>query len=128
MAKGIMTLVVVAILAVVGVVIFNAARSVQNDIQTPTGSIDIAKDQAAKSNLVNIRMAIQSYMATSGQLPPAVDEATLGGIVDPWPTNPWTKAPMKSGTGVGDYTYTPGSGTSYTLVVHLSGEGASPAP
>ena len=128
MRKGIMVVVVIAVLAVAGYFIYDAARSVQQDVQTPTGSIDIAKDQAAKSNLVNIKMAIQSYTAANGQLPPAADQATLGGYMDPWPSNPWTKVPMKPGTAKGDYAYTPAAGTSFTLTVHLSDGTLAGAP
>jgi hypothetical protein len=128
MRKGIVVVVVIAILAVVGYVIYNAARNVQKDVQTPTGNIDIARDQAAKSNLVNIKMAIQSYAATNGQLPPAADQATLGGFMNPWPANPWTQAPMKPGAAKGDYAYTPGAGASFTLTVHLSSGKVASAP
>ena len=122
MVKGIMVAIAVVVLAVAGYFIYDAARGMQDEVQTPTATIDIAKDQAAKSSLVAIRTAIQSYAAVNGQLPPAADQATLGGFVAPWPTNPWTKGPMKPGSGVGDYVYTPGAGTSFTLTVHLSGD------
>jgi hypothetical protein len=126
--KGILTVIVIAVLAVAGYVIYSAASGLQKDTKTPTGNIDVARDQAAKSNLVNIKMAIQSYAATNGQLPAVADQATLGGFMNPWPANPWTKAPMKSGTGKGDYAYSPGVGTSFTLAVHLSDGGAASAP
>ena len=128
MLKGIVIVVVIAILAVVGYVVYSAASGVQKDVQTPTSNIDIARDQAAKSNLVNIRTAIQSYAATNGQLPAAADQATLGGFMAPWPSNPWTKSPMKPGTGKGDYSYAPGAGTSFTLTVHLSDGSTAQAP
>ncbi len=39
-----------------------------------------------------------------------------------WPRNPWTGAPMRAGSGVGDFTYTPGSRLlSYRLVGHYPG-------
>ena len=40
--------------------------------------------------------------------------------MSPWPTNPFSNQPMKPGDGVGDYVYTPGAGTAYTLAVNLS--------
>ena len=40
--------------------------------------------------------------------------------MSPWPTNPFSNQPMKPGEGVGDYVYTPGAGTAYTLAVNLS--------
>jgi hypothetical protein len=86
----------------------------------PTKNIDVAKDVAAKANLLPVKTAIQTYIATNGALPPSAAQSVIGGMVNPWPTNPFTKAPMAEGTAPGDYTYTPGTGTSYTLVVHLS--------
>ena len=77
MVKGIMVAIVVVVLAVAGYFIYDAARGMQDEVQTPTATIDIAKDQAAKSSLVAIRTAIQSYAAVNGQLPPAADQATL---------------------------------------------------
>jgi len=96
--------------------------------EVPTQNIDVAKDAAAKLNLVSVKTGIQAYIATNGQLPPSVSQSVLGGVVDAWPTNPFTKAPMAEGTAPGDYTYTPGGGTSYTLVVHLSDGSTAAAP
>jgi len=103
-----------------------ACGAKQNDL--PTHQIDIAKDAAAKLNLVSVKSGIQAYIATNGQLPPSVSQSVLGGVVDAWPTNPFTTAPMAEGTAPGDYTYTPGGGTSYTLVVHLSDGSTAAAP
>jgi hypothetical protein len=128
MVKGLAVVAVAVVLAIGGYFIYSAARSVQSDVDTPTGNIDIAKDQAAKSNLVNIKMAIQSYTAVNGQLPPVVSQSELGGIVNPWPTNPWTKQPMAQGESKGDIVYTPGSGTSFTLGVYLSDGSVATAP
>ena len=98
----------------------------KNDL--PTHNIDVAKDTAAKANLLAVKTGIQVYIATNGQLPPSAAQSVVGGVVNPWPTNPFTKAPMAEGTAPGDYTYTPGSGTSYTLVVHLSDGSTAAAP
>lgn len=103
-----------------------ACGAKQNDL--PTHQIDIAKDAAAKLNLVSVKSGIQAYIATNGQLPPSVSQSVLGGVVDAWPTNPFTTAPMTEGTAPGDYTYTPGSGTSFTLVVHLSDGSTAAGP
>lgn len=94
----------------------------------PTKNIDVAKDTAAKVNLLAVKTGIQTYIATNGQLPPSAAQSVVGGVVSPWPNNPFTQASMAEGTAPGDYTYTPGSGTSYTLVVHLSDGGSAPAP
>ncbi len=128
MLKGIATIVVIGILAIGAYFIYSALHKAGEDVNRPTQTIDIAKDQAAKSELVNIKMAIQSYVATNGQLPPAADQGTLGSYMSPWPENPWTKQPMKPGSGEGDYTYTPAGGTSFTLTVHLSDGATASAP
>jgi hypothetical protein len=98
----------------------------QSDL--PTNNIDVAKDAAAKVDLLAVKTGIQAYLVTNGQLPPSAAQSVVGGVVDPWPTNPFSQAPMAEGTAPGDYTYTPGSGTAYTLVVHLSDGATSAAP
>jgi hypothetical protein len=98
------------------------------DAEVPTSNIDVAKDSAAKVNILAVKSGIQAYIATNDQLPPAVTQDVLGGLVNPWPTNPWTQAPMGPGEAKGDYTYTPGSGLTYTLSVHLSDGSSVPAP
>jgi hypothetical protein len=128
MVKSITILVAVAILAVGGYLGYGALHGVQKDVARPTGTIDVARDAAAKSDLLLIRTGIQSYMAMNGQLPASADQGTLGSLVDPWPTNPWTQAPMKSGSATGDFAYAPGSGASFSLTVHLSGDKTSAAP
>ncbi len=129
MVRGVMVIAVTAVLAVGGWFVYSAARGLQDDApQAPTSAVDIAKDQAAKSNLVSIRTAIQAYTAVNGQLPPAADQATLGGYVSPWPDNPWTDLPMKPGDAPGDYAYAPGAGTSFSLSVHLADGTVAAAP
>ena len=97
-------------------------------VENTTGKIDVAKDAAVKAQLMMIQTGVQAYVATSGAVPPDASQATLGGIVSPWPTNPFSKAPMKAGDGVGDYVYTPGSGSAYTLAVNLSDGSTYTAP
>jgi type II secretory pathway pseudopilin PulG len=97
-------------------------------VEATSGNIDTAKDAAVKSQLMMIKTGIQAYVASNGSAPPDASQATLGSFVAPWPTNPFDKAPMKAGDGVGDYVYTPGAGTSFTLAVHLSDGTTSTAP
>ncbi len=85
-----------------------------------TGTIDVAKDASVKTQLLQIDTGVKGYIASNGVLPPDASQATLGSFVAPWPVNPYTKAAMKSGIGEGDYTYTPGTGSAYTLSVKLS--------
>jgi hypothetical protein len=97
-------------------------------VENTTGKIDVAKDAAVQTQLMMIKTGVQAYVASSGSLPADASEATLGGFVAPWPTNPFDKAPMKPGDGVGDYVYTPGAGTAFTLAVHLSDGSTYTAP
>lgn len=98
------------------------------DIQTPTGTIDIAKDQAAKAELMMIKTGVTAYVQMNGVAPPAADAATLGNFVQPWPKNPWTQAPMVQGKQPGDIAYAPGAGTAYTLGVVVSDGSVYNAP
>ena len=91
------------------------------EIVAPQTNIDMAKDVAAKGGIMAIETGIMAYIAANGAAPPAADSATLGYFVSPWPGDPWTGEPMKSGAGVGDYTYQNLDGLSYSLVGHLSG-------
>ncbi len=93
----------------------------EEEIASPTSQIDIAKDMSVKASIRSVQTGIQAHIATTNALPPKATKDVLGGFVQPWPENPWTKTDMTEGTGPGDYTYTPGAGTSYSLVVHLSG-------
>ena len=90
------------------------------DITPPVQDIDIARDVSAKAEITLVKTAVQAYIAANGSLPPAVMQAVLGALADPWPANPWTDAPMAPGDQKGDIVYTPGVGTSFTLGVHLS--------
>ena len=89
-------------------------------VENTTGKIDVAKDAAVKTQIMSIQTGIQASIATSGAAPADASQATLGSFVNPWPTNPFTNAPMKPGKAAGDYVYTPGAGTAYTLAVNLS--------
>jgi len=90
------------------------------DIETPTGTIDKAKDVAAKGEIMMVKTGIAAYAATNGAAPPMATQDVLGGLVDPWPDNPWTHTPMVPGKQPGDIVYAPGAGTDYTLGVVLA--------
>lgn len=97
-------------------------------VEKTTGQIDVARDATVKAQLMMIKTGIQAFAVTNGAAPPDASQATLGGVVSPWPTSPFSNAPMKPGKGVGDYVYTPGAGTSYTLAVNLSDGSTYTAP
>jgi len=90
------------------------------DIETPTGTVDKAKDVAAKGEIMMVKTGIAAYAATNGVAPPMATQDVLGGFVDPWPANPWTKTPMVPGKQPGDIVYAPGGGTDYALGVVLA--------
>jgi hypothetical protein len=116
--RGLTVAVLLAVAVATGTVLAGCG---EEDIATPTAQIDIAKDMSAKTAIRSIQTGIQAHVATTNALPPRATKDVLGGFVQPWPQNPWTKTDMTEGKDPGNFTYTPGAGTSYTLVVHLSG-------
>jgi len=112
--------------AVLGAALLAACGA--QDIATPTGNIDIAKDVAAKSELMMVKTGVAAYAATNSAAPPMATQDVLGGFVDPWPKNPWTQAPMAPGKQPGDLVYAPGAGTDYTLGVVLADGSVYNAP
>jgi type II secretion system protein G len=87
-----------------------------------------AKDADTKGGVHDIELGLASYAIDHTDTYPATppDKASLvdagnAPYVDNWPQNPWTGALMKEGTGVGDYTYTRLTLSSFSLVGHLSG-------
>ncbi len=119
-------IVVLAAIAAAGA--FGGCGCQKQAVENTTGTIDVAKDAAVKAQLMMIKTGVQAYVASNGSLPPDASQATLGDLVAPWPVNPFTKAPMKPGDGVGEYVYTPGAGTAFTLAVHLSDGSTATAP
>jgi len=113
--------------AVLGAALLAAACGTK-DIQTPTGTIDIAKNVAAKGEIMMVKTGIAAYAATNGAAPPMATQDVLGGFVDPWPKNPWTQVPMVPGKQPGDIVYAPGAGTDYTLGVVLADGSVYSAP
>jgi hypothetical protein len=124
--KRTMLAVMVLVVVVAAVVALGACGS--KDVQTPTGAIDIAKDQAAKSEIMLVKTGVAASIAMNGVAPPNASEETLGTFVQPWPKNPWTQAPMKQGKEPGDIAYAPGAGTAYTLGVVVSDGSVYNAP
>lgn len=98
------------------------------DIQTPTDTIDIAKDQAVKAQIMMIKTGVTAYVQLNGVAPANASAETLGSFVQPWPDNPFTQAPMKQGKEPGDIAYAPGAGTAYTLGVVVSDGSVYNAP
>jgi hypothetical protein len=112
--------------AVLGAALLAACGA--QDIATPTGNIDKAKDVAAKGEIIMVKTGVAAYAATNGAAPPMATQDVLGGFVDPWPKNPWTQAPMAPGKQPGDLVYAPGAGTDYTLGVVLADGSVYNAP
>lgn len=113
--------VVVLTLAVLSVVAALSGCGLrERAVEGTTGQIDVARDAAAKTQVLMIKTGIEAHIATTGSAPADVSQSSLGGFVDPWPTNPFTERPMQPGEETGDYVYKPGAGTSYSLSVRLS--------
>jgi hypothetical protein len=94
-----------------------------------------ARDLRVEQNVQLLKGYIDTQAAQNSFTYPARSSVRKGGgLVAPiWPTDPFSGAPMASGTWAGHYTYTPAADRhSYTLVGHLSGghrytvRGASP--
>ena len=90
--------------------------------------LDKAKDVAAKGEILMVKTGIAAYVVTNAAAPPEATQDVLAGFVDPWPTNPWTQAPMVPGKQPGDIVYAPGAGTDYTLGVVLADGSVYNAP
>jgi len=118
--KRITSVVLNALLALGAAAVLGGCGLQDQAVENTSGKIDVAKDAAVKAQLMMIQTGIQAYVATSSIAPAEASQATLGDFVSPWPTNPFSDQPMKPGEGVGDYVYTPGAGTAYTLSVNLS--------
>jgi hypothetical protein len=89
------------------------------------------QDIAAQRSIQVIKAYVDHWAATNGGELPSVAQVTCFGAVGAahtwWPRNPWTWGSMEPGTGYGDYTYTPGTGGSYTLVLHEWPDPSQPA-
>jgi hypothetical protein len=112
---------IVALLTVAAAIGLAGCGWFEDEIASPKSQIDIGKDAAVKMDIRSIETGISAYIATSNALPPRATKDVLGGFVQPWPQNPWTKTDMTEGKDPGNFSYTQGTGTSYTLVAHLSG-------
>jgi hypothetical protein len=118
----------VAVLALAAAAMLAGCGLQDQAVENTSGKIDVAKDAAAKAQLMMIKTGIDAQIATTDTVPADATQATLGGFVNPWPPNPFSNQPMKPGEGVGDYVYTPGAGTAYTLSVNLSDGSSYSAP
>ena len=98
---------------------------------TPTGSPDESPapgdspDAQVRAALTVIQVGVLTWTAESGGLFPPVAavsaDGEVGDYVDPWPTNPFTDAPMQPGSAPGDYAYEQlDAGRSYRLTGFLS--------
>ncbi|MBN2204701.1 MAG: hypothetical protein JW767_06735, partial [Thermoleophilia bacterium] len=88
---------------------------------TPTAS----PDDQIRAAVTRLQVGVLSWAAEHGGLFPPVSEVTaageIGALVDPWPENPFTGAPMQPGSAPGDYTYEQlDAGQTYRLTGYLS--------
>jgi len=93
---------------------------------TPTGTAisGTEADTAIKTGVANIVTGIEAWATDNGgAYPPVatVNEAGLGGYVDPWPQNPVTGSAMVPGSGPGDLDYEVATdSSSFTLTTSLT--------
>jgi hypothetical protein len=112
---AVLALVLVAAVGVGIMLKFHGGDSAADAQATDTGSssalggaMNSAKDAAVEANVRLIMTGVESYMAQNESYPDPADvspSGAVGQIAGQWPTNPYTKAPAKSGTSPGDYTY-----------------------
>ncbi len=124
-------LAVIAIVAVIGVIL--VANRHSGPGKTPTSGAQhlftmqlSAQDSAVEDGIRTIHEGIYKWSIDNGnKFPPETEvrpDGAIGQYVANWPTNPYTGQPMASGSGPGDFTYTPPGvdGTGYSLTGHLS--------
>lgn len=84
-----------------------------------------AQESAVKEGVHSLNILIQSWAVDHQDVYPSpfeMNQMTMSGHLDSWPTNPYTGAPMIQGTGPGDFSYEVSpSGRSFRLVGY--GEG-----
>jgi hypothetical protein len=77
---------------------------------------DKVRDSSVQWGIRSLQIGIQSYAVDNNdRYPTGVTQSSLSSYVDNWPKNPYTGAPMASGTDAGDYSYS-SDGTSFQLV------------
>ena len=97
-------------------------------VATPSPTPTPSKSEAALAGGHKIQVFLESWAVDHGGRYPS------GGLVTPakfaqvmgtsdWPMNPWSGAPVASGTGPGDFTYLPSADRKNALlVVHGQGK------
>jgi hypothetical protein len=88
---------------------------------TPTAS----PDDQVRAAITRLQIGVLSWAADHGGLFPPVNGVTaageIGALVDPWPDNAFTGAPMQPGSAPGDYTYEQlDAGQAYRLTGYLT--------
>jgi hypothetical protein len=97
---------------------------------SPTPTVDPAKDAQVRSGADTIVVGIAASFADLGVYPAGGSVVPGGSLEDylpatTWPVNPYTAAPMTSGAGFGNYTYTLNAdGSDYQLLANL-GDGTA---
>jgi hypothetical protein len=91
---------------------------------SPSPSGSPTADQQVIANIAKLQTGIVAWAADNNNLYPSPQDVIQGGglsqYVDPWPTNPYTSAPMVPGTSPGSYVYEQLSGgQAYKLTGYL---------
>jgi hypothetical protein len=88
---------------------------------TPTAS----PDDEVRAAITRLQVGVLSWAAEHGGIFPPANEVTaageVGALVDPWPDDPFSGAPMQPGSTPGDYMYEQlDAGQGYRLTGYLS--------
>lgn len=91
---------------------------------SPAPSGSPTADQQTVANIAKLQVGIVAFAAEHDNLYPSpqdvIQGAGLAQFVDPWPTNPFTGAPMAPGTSPGSYVYEQlNGGQAYRLTGYL---------
>ena len=86
-------------------------------------------DAEVRAGITSIQVGVLTWASDHGGLFPPVSavssDGEVGALVDPWPTNPFSAAPMRPGSAPGDYTYEQlDAGRAYRLTGYL-GDGST---
>jgi hypothetical protein len=80
------------------------------------------KDLCAQGYTQVLKDYVDEWQLAHGGALPTTDDMTAAGAVGQaqswWPMSPWTGTAMAPGTAVGDFDYTPGPSSAFTVVLH----------
>jgi len=85
-----------------------SAAEDQGYAEALAGDLDRAREAAVTQGIRAIEVAVQTFVMDSARYPEPSEvgpNGSVAALAGAWPTNPYTDAPMQSGTGPGEFTY-----------------------